>query len=126
MRLLCRHANARQVDHIFPVVGAYTEQLQQYEAAVLAGGLPSAASTRELHAMQRDLRRIDRTIAPLQVRTVRMPYGVGAVQATIHRADRTWPRGRQGCWPHCITNTVPVLLLCTNMLLYCLYSAGSW
>lgn len=72
MRLLCRRANsdALQVDHIFPVVGAYTEQLQQYETAVLAGGLPSAASTRELHAMQRDLRRIDRTIAPLQVRTV--------------------------------------------------------
>ncbi|KAG2452416.1 hypothetical protein HYH02_002659 [Chlamydomonas schloesseri] len=56
------------VDHIFPVVGAYTEQLQQYEAAVMAPGgqLPSAASTRELHAMQRDLRRIDRTIAPMQ------------------------------------------------------------
>ncbi|KAG2489960.1 hypothetical protein HYH03_011590 [Edaphochlamys debaryana] len=54
------------VDHIFPVVGAYTEQLQQYEAEIMGGKIPSAASTRELHAMQRDLRRIDRTIAPLQ------------------------------------------------------------
>ncbi|KXZ55465.1 hypothetical protein GPECTOR_2g1014 [Gonium pectorale] len=54
------------VDHIFPVVGAYREQLQRYEADVMGGELPSAASTRELHAMQRDLRRIDRTIAPLQ------------------------------------------------------------
>ncbi|EFJ45984.1 hypothetical protein VOLCADRAFT_93751 [Volvox carteri f. nagariensis] len=59
------------VDHIFPVVGAYREQLQQYEGTVMASSgsssSASAASTRELHAMQRDLRRIDRTIAPLQV-----------------------------------------------------------
>ncbi|GLI68158.1 hypothetical protein VaNZ11_012496 [Volvox africanus] len=54
------------VDHIFPVVSAYREQLQQYEMDVKGSGLAAAASTRELHAMQRDLRRIDRTIAPLQ------------------------------------------------------------
>ncbi|GIL79615.1 hypothetical protein Vretifemale_8878 [Volvox reticuliferus] len=54
------------VDHIFPVVSAYREQLQQYEMDVTGSGPSAAASTRELHAMQRDLRRIDRTIAPLQ------------------------------------------------------------
>ncbi|GLC47726.1 hypothetical protein PLESTB_000019200 [Pleodorina starrii] len=55
------------VDHLFPVVGAYREALQAYEADPRwASGPSAAAATRELHAMQRELRRMDRTIAPLQ------------------------------------------------------------
>lgn len=81
-----RQPSALRISRDAPVLPEPPAQLQQYEAVALSGGLPRAASVRELHAMQRDLRRIERTIAPLQVLAPWLGFGAQGVQRTLSAA----------------------------------------
>ncbi|KAL6745645.1 hypothetical protein V8C86DRAFT_3150920 [Haematococcus lacustris] len=51
------------VDHAYPVVDAYAQLIDEYEAKVM-GGKPVAADTRELHVVQGDLAILKRTLTP--------------------------------------------------------------